>query len=225
MSIIFEERLSDAPYVETITHGHTLSSASIIRPAESNWHLVLVKEKDHVRTMLVGAWATAGVVSYNADAEILWIRFKLGTFMPHLPAKQFLNTELLLPEGAGKTFYLNGSTWQFPDFENADTFLNRLVRQEILVRDPVVDTVLQEQPANLADRTIRHRFLHSTGLTRNHIFQIERAKQAAALLREGKSILDTVHEAGYYDQPHLTRALKQWVGHTPTQIVHIPPPE
>ncbi|MCB0139261.1 MAG: AraC family transcriptional regulator, partial [Caldilineaceae bacterium] len=36
----------------------------------------------------------------------------------------------------------------------------------------------------------------------------------------GVSILDAVDEAGYYDQPHLTRALRQWVGYTPAQILH-----
>ncbi len=36
MSIIYEERLSDSPYVETITHGRTASDGSSIRPAESH---------------------------------------------------------------------------------------------------------------------------------------------------------------------------------------------
>jgi hypothetical protein len=30
-----------------------------------------------------------------------------------------------------------------------------------------------------------------------------------------------VDAAGYYDQPHLTRSLKQWVGHTPAQIIEM----
>ena len=33
------------------------------------------------------------------------------------------------------------------------------------------------------------------------------------------SILDTVHEAGYYDQAHLTKSLKYLIGQTPVQIV------
>ena len=42
---------------------------------------------------------------------------------------------------------------------------------------------------------------------------------AAAILRQGLSILDVVYEAGYYDQPHLTRSLKHFIGLTPAQIV------
>jgi len=33
------------------------------------------------------------------------------------------------------------------------------------------------------------------------------------------SILDVVHEAGYFDQPHLTRSLKYRVGETPAEII------
>ena len=48
--------------------------------------------------------------------------------------------------------------------------------------------------------------------------QIERARYATTLLRQGLSILDVVYEAGYSDQPHLTRALKQLIGLTPAQL-------
>jgi methylphosphotriester-DNA--protein-cysteine methyltransferase len=65
---------------------------------------------------------------------------------------------------------------------------------------------------------VRHRFLQATGLSQNHIRQYERAQQAAALLQQGKSILDTAYDLGYYDQPHLTRSLKQFFGYTPAQI-------
>jgi methylphosphotriester-DNA--protein-cysteine methyltransferase len=72
---------------------------------------------------------------------------------------------------------------------------------------------------------VRHRFLQATGLTQGHIRQVERAKRAAELLRQGSSISDTVYEAGYFDQPHLTRSLKRWIGSTPAQLVHECEPE
>jgi hypothetical protein len=37
-------------------------------------------------------------------------------------------------------------------------------------------------------------------------------------LQQGVSILDTVEQAGYFDQPHLTRSLKYLIGQTPAQI-------
>jgi AraC-like DNA-binding protein len=141
--------------------------------------------------------------------------------MPHLPPRDFLDVETTLPGAASHSFWLKGSAWQFPDYDNVETFVDRLVREEVLVRDLVVKAVLQGQPSKLSSRTLRHRFLRATGLTQLHIYQAERARRAAALLEQGVPILDAVYEAGYYDQPHLTRSLKQFIGHTPGQIVRI----
>ena len=221
MSIIFEERLSDSPYIETVTHGYTASAGSTIRPAEVHWHMVFSKHDGRIHPLIVGPLKSSGVVSYGAGAEILWIKFKLGSFMPHLPIKQVMDVETLLPGGAGKTFWLKSSTWQFPSHENVETFIDRLVRENVLARDPMVDAALKDQPQAMPSRTVRHRFLRATGLPQNHIRQFERAQRAEALLKQGVSILDTVDAAGYFDQPHLTRALKHWIGYTPAQLLRM----
>ena len=113
----------------------------------------------------------------------------------------------------------------FPDHENAETFVDRLVRDGVLVCDPLVDAVLRGRPQDLSPRTVRHRFLRATGLPQSHIRQIERAQRAATLLRRGTPISDAVYEVGYFDQPHLTRSLKQWIGHTPAHILRSSGPE
>jgi methylphosphotriester-DNA--protein-cysteine methyltransferase len=82
-----------------------------------------------------------------------------------------------------------------------------------------VEAALQGQLKDLSIRTARRHFLRTTGLTQKAIRQIERARYATVLLQEGKSILDVVYEAGYYDQSHLTRSLKYFIGQTPTQIM------
>jgi AraC-like DNA-binding protein len=224
MGFMYEQRGSDSPYVETITQGRTEGSGSVIRPAECHWHLVIVKYMGHVRVLAVGPLTAAGTVSWTAGAEILWIKFKLGTFMPHLPASVLLDKETRLPEAGSRTFWLKGSSWQLPTSENADTFVERLARAEVLAHDPVVEAVLQGHCPALAPRTLRHRFLRATGLAQGTIHQMERAQRAAALLEQGLPILDTVYDAGYFDQPQLTRSLKRWVGHTPGQLLRTPAP-
>lgn len=219
MNMIHAERPSDSPYVETVTHGWTLGDGSTIRPAECNWHMVVVKNNGKLKSILVGPWTNAGITSWKGEAEILWIKFRLGTFMPHLPARDFRDAETVLPEAAGRSFWLKGSAWQFPDYENVDTFVDRLVRDGVLVRDPLVVSALQDRLPEMSSRTVRHRFLQATGQTQNHIRQMKRAQKASALLQQGLPILDTVYEAGYFDQPHLTRSLKQFIGVTPAQII------
>jgi AraC-like DNA-binding protein len=48
--------------------------------------------------------------------------------------------------------------------------------------------------------------------------QIERAREAAHLLAAGKTAADVVASLGYFDQPHLARALRRYVGRTATQL-------
>jgi AraC-like DNA-binding protein len=219
MSLVYKTRPSDSPLVETIIQGHTVSDGSSIRPAESHWHLVLVNYRGQTKSIVVGPWTTAGIASWGEGAEILWIKFKPGTFMPHLPFKTLVDKETTLPGASSHAFWLKGSAWQVPDFDHVDVFIDRLVREELLVRDPVVKAVLHNEARDLSPRTVRHRFLQATGLNKNYIQQIARAERAAALLRQGVLIADVVYQSGYADQPHLTRSLKQFVGYTPAQLL------
>src|SRR5262249_30130122 len=124
-----------------------------------------------------------------------------------------------------KTFWLAGSAWQYPDYDNADTFVGRLVREGLLVRDRVIGTTLQGQLNDLSLRSVQRRFLQATGVTHRTTRQIDRARYATLLLQQGKSIVDTILEAGYYDQPHLSRELRYFIGKTPTQIIENNHPE
>ncbi len=49
MSLLYEERPSGSPYVETVTRGQIIADDSVIRPAESCWHLVVVRQHDPAR--------------------------------------------------------------------------------------------------------------------------------------------------------------------------------
>jgi AraC-like DNA-binding protein len=218
MSIRFEQRQSASPYIETITHGRTVSDGAALRPAEIHWHMVLVRQDD-VRLMVVGPWATAGLVTYSAGAELIWIKLKLGTFMPHMPTRAFLDLETRLPTARRNAFWLKGAAWPFPDIESVEPLIARLARDSVLAYDPIVAATLHAQPHDLASRTVRERFLRAAGQPYGQIRQLQRAQLAAELLRAGRSIPDTVYEAGYFDQPHLTRSLKRFIGYTPAQLL------
>lgn len=219
MGFMVEQRESDSPLVDSVMSGYTVGSGSMIRPAETHWHMVFVRTNGKTHSIITGPLKTSGTVQFSEGAEILWIKFKLGTCFSHLPMRDFVDVETVLPDAATHAFWLKGSAWQHPDFENSDTFVERLVRQEILLHDPLVETALQGHRLDLSARTVRHRFAQATGLTQTHVEQFQRAQQAAALLRQGVSILDTTYDLGYFDQPHLTRSLKQFVGYTPAQLI------
>ena len=221
MRFVFDGRPSDSPFVEAIWRTQSDGGGSFTSLAASNWEMVVTKQFGKTTLTMRGPETKARPAPIPENAEFFGIIFKLGTFMPHLPTSRLVDDEINLPESAGKSFWLHGATWQFPEYENADTFVNRLVHDNLLVREPVVETALQGHVQDLSLRSIQRRFLHSTGLTHSAIYQIERARQAMALLQQGVSNLDTVEQAGYFDQAHLTRSLKRFMGQTPAQIARL----
>lgn len=123
-----------------------------------------------------------------------------------------------LPEASCNSFWLHGCAWELPTFANADVFVKRLVRQGLLVRDPVVAAAMEGHTPAMSLRALQYRFVRATGLTHKTIQQIERARNAVSLLEQGTPIGDTAFELGYFDQAHLTSALKRFIGQTPAQI-------
>src|SRR5258708_39277245 len=104
-------------------------------------------------------------------------------------------------------------------------FVQRLVREGLLHLDPVVEAALQCHRKDLTQLAVQYRYLQATGITQSTARQIERARYATFLLQQGVSILDTIEQAGYYDQPHLTRSLGRFIGQTPAQLLHHDRPE
>lgn len=218
----FEERPSDSPLVQRIWRSHSERAGSFTSISTICWSIVISKCEGRTAISIHGPETGATYKDFPAELEWFGIDFKPGTFMPHIPPGSIMDTCITLPEATDQSFWLDSSVWQFPDYENADTFVNRLVREELLLCDPVVNAVNQGKSLTMSLRTIQYRFRRSTGLSQRTIRQIERARYAAALLKQGLSIFDTVHAAGYSDQPHLTRSLKYFIGYTPTEIPTTP---
>ena len=221
MDLTCEERPADSPFVEVVWRSHGEEGGSFISMAESHCGIAVTRYQGKTTLTVRGPEIRATPAYGPPGAEFFGIVFKPGAFMPDLPAKMVMDRhDVNLPEARSNSFWLKGSAWQFPDFDNIDTFVNRLIRDGLLVYDPVVGAVLQGQPIEeITPRSVQRRFSQATGLTQSYMRQIERARYATMLLKQGISILDTVYQAGYFDQPHLTRSLKHFIGFTPAQLI------
>jgi hypothetical protein len=218
----FQERPSDSPFVERIWSTRSEHAGSFTSISTVFWSMVIAKHRGRITISLHGPETGATRKNFPPEAEWFGIAFKLGTFVPHILPGSLIDRLVVLPGTSGRSFSLCHSTWQVPNFENADTFVDRLVRAGILAHEPITNAVRQGHPQSLSLRAVQYRFIRSTGLSQRTIRQIERARYAAALLKRGVSILDTVYEAGYSDQPHLTRSLKHFIGRTPAEIPATP---
>jgi AraC-like DNA-binding protein len=215
----FEERPAESPLVKAIWKSQSLGVDTFSSIAVSQWEMVITKQHGSTTISVRGPETKATPAISSEEHETIGIRFNLGVFMPYLPVSDLVDGAVNLPEAAFKSFWLYGSAWEFPTFDNADAFIDKLVRDGLLVHEPIVDIALQNQGADLSVRSVQRRFLRATGLTLGAVSQIERARYAVELLEQGVSILDTVELAGYSDQPHLTKSLRRFVGETPANIM------
>lgn len=214
-----EDRLSDAPGVERIWRCRSDRGGPFLSIAESRFEMVVTRHEGRTCLTLRGPETKATPADCPSDGEWIGIRFAHGTYMPAVtPGAVKDRCDATLPDASARAFWLDGSAWDYPDFDNADTFVARLLRRGLLVRDTTVVSAVRGDGDPRALRTAQRRVLRATGLPLGAIARIERARQATLLLRAGRSILDVVHESGYYDQAHLTRSLTHRIGQTPLQI-------
>jgi AraC-like DNA-binding protein len=214
----FEEKASDSPFVELVWRNYSEPGGPFISMAISNWQMVFSKVNNKVKITIRGPETRATQALCPPEAEHFGIYFKVGTVFTFIPPGLLKDGMIDLPGAGDDTFWLNGSVWQYPNYENVEGFIQRLAREGYLYQEPLVAAVLQPYRHGISLRTVQRRFLTATGLTHQALSQIDRARDATRMLLQGKSILDTVAEAGYADQPHLTRSLKYFIGQTPAQL-------
>ena len=192
---------------------------SFISVAVSHWELVVTRQSGTALVTVRGPETKATTATIPRDAVFLGIQFSLGTFMPGLAPWQLVDRSLTFPQATTTSFWLDGSRLELPQPNNIDSFVDRLVRTGLLVHDPVVSSALRGDVQGLSMRSIERRVSRATGLTWGAIRQIRRAERAVELLSGGLSPIDVAYDAGYADQPHLTRSLTRFMGRTPSQIV------
>ncbi|MBS0367517.1 MAG: helix-turn-helix transcriptional regulator [Proteobacteria bacterium] len=214
-----EERAGRPGFIRRIWRTRSVALPSFISVAVPTWQIVFVQSHDGSQSIVARGPETLATRSgIPKDAIIFGIQFELGAFHPNYPMGNLVDNAESLPVDSDRTFWLNGSRFEIPTFENAEVFVDRLVRSGGLVQDPVVEQTLQCRPISLSDRSIQRRFIRATGLTYAALRQMERAERAARLLRGGTPILDVVDSLEYSDQSHLTRSLKRFLGMTPARI-------
>ena len=214
-----DEARIGSPIAEKIWRTQSEPFASFTSVAVTHWEMVVTKQRGRMSLTVRGPETHATVSPIPEDAEFFGVEFRLGTFMPDLPLDTLVDRALTLPGAGTRSFWLNGSAWEFPTYDNVDVFLRRLARKRLILPDPIVTAALDGRRTDISLRSVQRRIRRATGMTHAVIRQIERAGQAVALLDRGATVLDVVERLGYADQPHLTRSLRRFIGHTPAHIV------
>ncbi len=214
-------RVSDSPLIETVWRAESWRGGSFTSLAASHSELVVTRHEGVTTLTMRGPETRAASADCPKDAEFFGITFKLGVFMPELPPVQLADRHAHLQLATEASFWLGDRIWQVPRFDEAEDFVERLLRQRQLRHEPIVETLLRadlslEETTHV--RTLQRRFQEATGLSLRTVRQIERARRAMSLLEAGLAISDVIYELGYSDQPHLTKTLRHLIGNTPARI-------
>jgi hypothetical protein len=173
---------------------------------------------------LRGPVSRGSIFECPPNGEWLAIRFRLGTYLPWIPTAALIDhQDVQLPVLPNGRFWFSDLTWEIPSYDNAEDFVARLARAGVIARSHATDAVVEGDVDWMSKRSVQRHFRRVTGMTFGSYQQIQRARHAAILLTSGSSVLSATFGAGYFDQAHLTRSVKQLIGMTPARLAREKP--
>lgn len=150
MAVEYEERASDSPFVERVWRTQSDRSGSFTSIASCHWEMVARRGEGKATFIVRGPETKVTPLDFPDGPEWLGITFKVGAFLPHLRPGHVIDLrDATLPAATTQRFWLHDSAWQFPNFENADTFVAQLWRggSHLCAQTP----------------SLTHKFVHLTG--------------------------------------------------------------
>ncbi|MFI6237452.1 helix-turn-helix domain-containing protein [Micromonospora sp. NPDC050784] len=218
MALRFETRGSDSPWVDTVWTCTSEQVTAMTSVAGVRWGLVFWEQAGRTHASITGPETRTGTAPVPEGATFTGIEFAVGTSLRALPTPTLVDGGIELPDTTRRTFRLDGARWEMPGPDDAEALVDSLVRAGTVVHDLLVAELLRGHRPAVSGRTVERRFRAATGLTRGAVRQIERARTAAELLATGGPAAEVVAKLDYFDEPHLARALRTYVGRTVRQL-------
>jgi hypothetical protein len=220
-SLLWRERQSDSPFVESIWASHALADISRTVIADPCISIALLKDAEGARVVVMGPKTKAYTMLLPRGHTCTTIRLKPGVFLKGIPTNQLTNNLVIFPVDAKARFRLGKKSLRFPDFDQAEQLVEQLQQLGYLSYSSP-DGVAAKDAGHPSARTRFRRIRRVTGLSPYQLYQLQRMHQAVRLLKQGVPAARVAMELEFVDQSHLTRASKQFLGHTPGQLPKIP---
>ena len=159
---VLEERALHSSFVEKVWRACSEPEEGFISVAATHWEIVVCRLRDRPYVTVRGPETRATTVPILQDAEFFGVQFRRGAFMPDLPPSRLVDDGLTLPGASRNSFWLHGAAWEMPSFDTVDAFVERLVREGLLVRDPVVEAALRGDAGGRSVRSVQRRVARAT---------------------------------------------------------------
>ncbi|MEV1206465.1 helix-turn-helix domain-containing protein [Microbispora rosea] len=222
MALRFEHRDTeiDVSIVDRVWRTRSGADDTMTSAARTCWQLILSRTQECLLASLRGPETRATTAPVPPYTEFLGVRFTLGAVLRPHPAVSIINGYVPFPVTDSGRVVIGGEDWEAPTYENVECFIRRLLDAGLLVRSRLRDEehVAGHAKAGPTLRTLQRRYRAVTGLSQTAVTQIDRANAAATMLRDGHDWRAVVEALGYFDQAHLARSLRRYVGRTAREL-------
>jgi AraC-like DNA-binding protein len=180
---------------------------SVARP---HWDFVFWETAEGISAGIQGPESCSSEAPVPVGAEFIGVRAALGVFPTDVSVSSLVDRFVPL-RVTGGAVHFRGERFRLPDFDQAEGFVEGLVRTGLLSVADLTDRAV-------SGRTRQRRHLAAVGLSQRTVRQIERAHDAAVRIQAGDAAAVVAQELGYFDQPHLARSLRRFIGPSSTEL-------
>lgn len=186
---------------------------------------------EHGKTYLVGAMTSFKDSYMNENTHLVGICLKpsaFSSFFSYASLHEIKNQTIEFD----KNLSFNKDKFFVKNYEN---YLNQFfIDREIRNENKILETIKHIQASNgtlsierlskrndISIRQLERKFNETIGLTPKEFSNIIRVQHALDLIENSKhtrSLLDIAFECGFYDHSHLTNAIKQHTGRSPSNL-------
>ncbi|HKX72613.1 MAG TPA: helix-turn-helix domain-containing protein [Candidatus Saccharimonadales bacterium] len=216
----WKERASELEAIDSVWTG----SASEITPrtvlADPCISIILVKSKTSAEVIIRGPETKPRGDIIMPGYTWTGIRLRPGMQLKNFSTQQMTNNFRTLSADSNGQFEFGGTQLQFPDFENVEQLVEQMYDLGF-ISGKVINS--QESPnQDMSSKSYSRYVKRNTGLSPYKLHQMQRMAEAFRLLRQGMPAAAVASELGFADQAHLARAAKQFLGHTPKELLQWP---
>lgn len=214
-----EERVADSPLVASIRRVRYRANTREMVLPDGSWDLLFMRPAGGPMIAVQTGQIVAPLqADHEPGDELLVVAFKPEVYLPRLPGHKTFQLGVARPVERDRSFWIDSERLEIPSFDNVEHLVAAMARKGLIERDPVVARALQGNSQRLDERSIQRHFAAVTGMSFKGFQQISRAREAARLLRSGRSPSQVAAELAFTDQAHMTHSLKRFLGQTPAQL-------
>lgn len=218
--LVWRERTSELDLIASIWTCNASEVTSRTVLADPCISIIFVQSTDSAEVLLRGPETKPR--NDIIEPGYIWtaVRLQPGVQIKNFPVQQFTDDFYMLPADADRKFKFANTILQFPDFRNAEQLIEQMQALSLISGKPLDDGRSLRQ--GISSKSYSRLVKHATGLSPYKLHQLQRIHQALQLIQQGVPASIVAADLGFSDQAHLVRAAKQFLGHTPKELLNLP---